>query len=278
MPIARALPLASFPHLTVAALVAAALSIPSPAMAQGKLEARYGVTMAGITIGQAAWSVDIASDRYTSTASGKASGMMSVLVKGEGVVSARGAVVDGRLSPVTFVSTVTHDDDKSDTRMALDNGTVKDLAAETPKPVADRVPVTETHRKGIVDPVSALLVPMAADGLGKDACERVLPVFDGRRRYDLKLSFKRMDKVKAERGYGGPVVVCAVGFIPRAGHRASSTLVKYLSEGRDIELWLAPVAGAKVLMPFRASFASLLGSLVIEAKQFEAARQTAAAK
>ena len=39
-----------------------------------------------------------------------------------------------------------------------------------------------------------------------------LPVFDGRRRYDLKLTFKRMDQVKADKGYAGPVAVCAVSF------------------------------------------------------------------
>ena len=37
-------------------------------------------------------------------------------------------------------------------------------------------------------------------------------------RYDLQLAFKRMDKVKAEKGYQGPVVVCAVYFTPIAGY------------------------------------------------------------
>lgn len=275
MRIARSLPVPSFHHWTAAALVAAVFAIPTPSHAGGKLEARYAVTMAGITIGQASWSLFISDDQYVSAATGKASGMMSVLVSGEGTVSARGAVRDGQLAPERFTASIKHDDEKSDTKMLLDGGIVKELSAETAKEARDRVPVTEAHRKGIIDPVSALLVPMAGDSLGKEACERTLSVFDGRRRYDLKLSFKRMDKVKAERGYAGPVAVCAVGFTPRAGHRASSTLVKYLSEGRDIELWLAPVAGARVLMPFRASFASLLGSLVIEAKQFDGARQTA---
>lgn len=266
--------------LFACALIAAIPAYGQGAPGQGKLEARYGVTMAGITIGQASWTVDIGNGRYASSATGKASGMMSVLVSGEGTVSARGAVKDGKLTPSSFISTITHDDDKSDTKMTLDNGLVKELSAETQKPVADRVPVTEAHRQGVVDPVTALLIPMAAaaDGVSKEDCQRTLPVFDGRRRYDLRLTFKRMDTVKADKGYAGPVVVCAVGFQARAGHRTSSTLVKYLSEGRDIELWLAPVAGTNALAPFRASFASMLGNLVIQAKQFEVARQTATAK
>jgi len=45
-----------------------------------------------------------------------------------------------------------------------------------------------------------------------------------------------MDKVTAEKGYAGPVVVCSVSYEPIAGHRASTPLVKYLSEGRELEM------------------------------------------
>ena len=82
----------------------------------------------------------------------------------------------------------------------------------------------------------------AGEGLHRDVCRHTLPIFDGQQRYDLKLAFKRMDKVTAEKGYAGPVVVCSVSYEPIAGHRAYP-LVKYLSEGREIEMALAPVAG-----------------------------------
>jgi hypothetical protein len=160
--------------------------------------------------------------------------------------------------------------------MTVSGGAVVKLVAETPKPVADRVPITDAHRLGIVDPVTALLIPAAGRGAAtREACERTLPVFDGRRRYDLTLTFKRMGKVKAEKGYAGPVAVCAVKFTARAGHRANSSLVKFLSEGRDIELWLAPVAGARLLAPYRVSVASMFGSLIVEATRFEVVTQTA---
>jgi hypothetical protein len=257
----------------------AAMLAAAPAHAQGKLEARYGISVAGINIGKATWSVDIGEQRYAAAASGRASGVLSALVSGEGAVSARGAIEDGRPLPTAFTSSITRSDDKSVTRMTLERGDVKELVAESAKPSPDRVPVTKAHRHGIVDPVSALLIPVSgvAGTVSKSACQRTLAIFDGRRRYDLKLTFKRMDKVKAAKGYAGPVAVCAVTFAPKAGHRASSTLVKYLSEGRDIELWLAPVAGTRLLAPFRASVASMLGNLVVEATQFDMAARTAAA-
>ena len=54
-----------------------------------------------------------------------------------------------------------------------------------------------------------------------------------------------MDKVTAEKGYAGPVVVCSAGYEPIAGHRASTPLVKYVSEGREMEIALAPVANTR---------------------------------
>jgi hypothetical protein len=54
------------------------------------------------------------------------------------------------------------------------------------------------------------------------------------------------------------------------GHIASNALVKYLSEGREMEIVLAPVAGTRLLAPFRLSVVSMLANLIIEANRFEA--------
>ena len=79
-----------------------------------------------------------------------------------------------------------------------------------------------------------------------------------------------MDKVTADKGYAGPVVVCSLHYEPIVGHIASNALVKYLSEGREMEIALAPVAGTRLLAPFRLSVVSMLANLVIEANLFEA--------
>jgi hypothetical protein len=141
----------------------------------------------------------------------------------------------------------------------------------TPLSSQGRVPVTEANRQGIVDPLTAMLFLSVATGaLSQDACRRTLPIFDGHQRYDLKLMFKRMDNVTADKGYAGPVVVCSLRYEPIVGHIASNALLKYLSEGREMEIVLAPVAGTRLLVPFRLSVVSMLANLVIEANRFEA--------
>ena len=54
-----------------------------------------------------------------------------------------------------------------------------------------------------------------------------------------------------------------------------SALVKYL-DGREIELTLAPIAGTRLLAPFRLSVANMLGDIVIEATAFETSTTPAA--
>ena len=253
------------------ALVLLAAGAAGTAQADGRLEARYRMSVAGITVGQSEISAVVGSTDYASSARGRASGVLRVLVTGEGSVSARGAIVDGRLVPASFASRTVGDDETATVTMTLADGDVKEISAETSAPDAARVPVTAADRKGIVDPLTAFLVPIGGDGdvIGAQSCGRTLPIFDGRRRYDLALSFKRIARVKADKGYAGPAVVCAVAFTAIAGHRPDSALVKYLAGGRDIELTLAPIAGTRLLAPFRLAIINMLGDIVIEATAFE---------
>ena len=90
---------------------------------------------------------------------------------------------------------------------------------------------------------------------------------------DLHLSFKRLDRVRSDKGYQGTAVVCAVRFAPIAGHVPDRAAIKYLVQLRDIEMWLAPIAGTRVLIPHRVSIPTLFGSAILEATQFETEAQ-----
>jgi hypothetical protein len=254
------------------ALMTAALG--DHAHAEGKLDASYTISFAHIRVGDIAATGVFGESEYAISARGRAGGIMKVLVDGEASFSTHGTIKDGYPAPTTFTSKIVSDAETSDVTMVLDEGSVKELAAAAP-PKSDRVPVTQANRQGIVDPLTAMLFSAAAagEGLSQDVCRHTLPIFDGQQRYDLKLAFKRMDKVTAEKGYAGPVVVCSVSYEPIAGHRASAPLVKYLSEGREMEMALAPVAGTRLLAPFKMLVVSALANLVIEANQFEVTAQ-----
>jgi hypothetical protein len=250
---------------------------PGRAGAQGKLEARYVASLAGIPIGKGQWVIDVADDQYTATASGKTTGLMQVFAGGLGSAAGRGNVNGGKPVSSSYAATIASDKKTDEVRMAVSSGTVKEYSAEPTWPqTPDRVPVTEAHRRGIIDPMSATLMAVAGNGdpVKPEACQRTLSVFDGRGRFDLILSFKRMDHVRSVKGYEGPVVVCAVRYHPISGHRPDRAAVKYLVEQRDIEMALAPVAGTRVLVPYRVFVPTALGPAVLEAVDFITGPQT----
>jgi hypothetical protein len=114
-------------------------------------------------------------------------------------------------------------------------------------------------------------MPGTRDLLAPAVCQRTLPIFDGSQRYDLALSFKRMENISIEKGYQGPVVVCAMAYQPVAGYSPSSFRVNYLKKNRDMEMWFAPVAGARLLAMIRISIPTTLGTALLKATQFETA-------
>jgi len=198
---------------------------------EGNLDASYTISFARIAVGELTATAVFGESEYAMSARARAGGVLkALLVDGEASFSTQGTIKGGHPVPTTFTSKIVSNTETSDVTMVLDEGNVKELAA-TPPPSSDRVPVTNSNRQGIVDPLTALLFSAAAagEGLSQEACRRTLPIFDGHQRYDLKLAFKRMDKVTAEKGYAGPVVVCSVSYEPIAGHRANIPLIKYLS-------------------------------------------------
>jgi hypothetical protein len=257
------------------AAVALIAVLGEPACAQGKVEASYRATLAGIPIGTGTWVIDIGPKHYAAAASGRASGLVRVLVSGEGSSTVRGAVKQGRLLPSIFAANV-HSYESYDVRMEMSGGNVKALKNEPPVLESpDRVPLTEGHRRGVVDPMTAMMitVPGTGDVVSSEACQAKLPIFDGRQRFDLVLSFKRMEVVDAEKGYRGPAVVCSASYVPIAGHRPGRFVIRYLQETRDMEIWLAPIAGTRVLIPYRVAIPTLLGNAMLDATQFDTEAQ-----
>jgi hypothetical protein len=243
----------------------------SAAFAQGKLEAQYEATLAGIPVGRGAWNIDISEDQYSASAVGGTAGLLKTFASGSGAGASQGRIVNGALVATGYTASTTTSKKTEAIHMVLNNGTIKEYAIEPEPPVdPDRIPVTEAHKKGVFDPMtgSMLRVPGTADPLSPEACRASAAIFDGRMRYDLKLDFKRMETVKSEKGYQGPVVVCAIYFSPIAGYIPDRPVIKYLTAARNIEIAFAPVLGTRILVPYRMVIPTPLGIAMLEATQF----------
>jgi hypothetical protein len=258
------------PALAAGFLVLGA-GLTEQARAQGRVDAQYEVTLAGIPIGKGSWVVDIGDDQYSALGSGKTTGLIAMLSTGEGNGGAQGRMVKGQLVPSSYTVTMTTNKRTEMLRIGLIAGNVKEFSIEPEPPITPgRIPVTDAHKRGVTDPMTGSLVrvPGTGDPVSPEACNSGQSVFDGRMRYDLKLAYKRIETIKVPKGYQGPVVVCTIQFLPIAGYVPDRAAIKYLVAQRNMEVWLAPILGTRVLMPFKVVIPTPVGTGVMQAVQF----------
>ena len=252
-------------------LGAVGVSLPAPASAQGRVDARYEATLSGIAVGKGTWTIEIGDDVFSASAQGGSAGLLKAFSGGSGSGASQGRVVNGALVSTAYVATTTTSKKSETIRLTMANGGVKDFSIDPVPPVdPDRIVVSDAHRKNVLDPMtgSMIRVPGTGEVLTPEACRTGTGVFDGRLRYDLKLDYKRMETVKAENGYHGPAVVCAIYFTPVAGYIPDRPVIKWLANQRNMEVAFVPVAGTRILVPFRMMIPTPLGPAMLEATTF----------
>ena len=267
-------------HRLIAAILL--LGAAAPAMADdGVVSVRYDMSVSGFPIGSAKLSALIRNDNYRVEVTAKVGGLLALVSDGRGAATANGRISSEYARATSYSLSSSGNNRTTMVKMAMGGGSIRDLAIDpVPAPRPDRIPVTAAHRRGVVDPVSALLMPVSGKGplLTAEACDRNLPVFDGAQRYDVTLSYSRMEKVNGgEGGYKGDAVVCKARYTPIAGHRERREQTRYMAKNNDMEVWLVPIEGTRVLAPFRIAVATPSGRLVIAASRFETSVPTMSA-
>jgi len=276
--IGKAFPCKALTHsVLIATAVALAPVAPSSAQAE-TLNASYSVRLLGLSLGTAALIGTVNPGAYRLQASAKLSGIAAAVTKSEGAATATGAISKGRILPATYASASSNSKETRTVRMALNAGNVSAEEITPPaEPWPDRIPITEAQKRGIIDPLSAILMPVMTSGplVGPEACARNIPVFDGVTRFDIPLTYVGTRHVTAT-GYEGPVAVCAARYRPISGHRPNREATRFMAENKQMEIWMAPLNEARALAPFRISVATMVGNLVIEATRFQTAPSTTA--
>jgi len=254
-------------RLIAPALMTLALAgMGSQAWAQ-TLKVDYDLSLAGLPLGKADLVSTFEGSKYQLEGVVKLAGLARMLTGGKGAGTASGAIVGGQLQSAGFAITAKSSSEQRTLRMGMTGGNVAAVEIVPPfeeKP--DRVPVKDADKRGVVDPMSALLMPAAASGnlIDPAQCNRTIPVFDGTMRFNVVLSYGETKAMEGP-GYSGPVLVCNVRYVPIAGHRPARPATKFMTENKDISVWLAPVESQKVLVPVRIAMRTMLGMGVAEA-------------
>ncbi|MGU3464096.1 DUF3108 domain-containing protein [Methylobacterium sp. C33D] len=270
-------------------LAVATLAVPTDAGARASRTKRaapaaatvavdYGINLAGLPIGTARLAGSFDRDRYMMDVSAVLTGLVGAITGGKGSARASGSFSAAPQPGAFAIATQTATSGIA-VRMALARGNV--VQAEITPPLVDmqdRVPVTPANKRGIIDPVSALLMPTQGRGepLDPENCNRTLPVFDGATRFNVVLSYAETRPVQKP-GYAGQVLVCNARYQAVAGHRPDRPGVKFMEENREMSVWLAPVEGTRVLIPLRISVLTTIGTNIIEATRWSQSGTSATA-
>jgi hypothetical protein len=247
-----------------------------PAATLATLEAAYTATLLGFTIGNITWTIKLHDSRFSAVASGSTAGLLRIFAHGHGNAEADGTVAGQRPLASDFKVSFTSGNSTHDITIVFSGGTAREHSAPPPPPNPQAVPLSDAYRIDVVDPMTGLLirVPGSGETMVPAACDRKIAVFDGQMRYDLRLAYRRIEQVRAETGYQGPVVVCGVSFTPLAGYDPNRYAIKYLQAERDMEIWLAPLIGTRLMAPFRVSVPTPIGLGVLQATRFVWTRQS----
>jgi hypothetical protein len=252
-----------------------ALAFLIPALFTGSASAsdlymKYKLYALGLPIGSGVLSLDIDSKSYSVSANGQTAAFGRLVSDGKGTVEAAGTANAFDLEPARYDLDLKSEDETGTIAMRMRKGSVDDVSVQPPQDrMKERVKVTAAHLKGVLDPLTAAVLP-TPKGLSKESCNRTLRIFDGKERYDVHLRYKARKTARTSDGrFKGDVLVCSVRYEPISGHRPKRKSIQQLAANKSMEVWLAPVGDKPYLVPLRASISLPFGSLLVEAEKYK---------
>jgi len=232
------------------------------------VRAVYDVNFNGFNVGTFEFLSQSEEQSYTLTGNAQLSLLLGAFTW-IGETRAFGLMANPAPKPAAFAFDFRANTKTGSTRMDFANGKVFDIRHSPPAELkADTVPLREQHLKGVLDPLSAILV--IARYSNPDPCDHRLPIFDGKERFDLVLSYKGQVKVSEQQPSGQPAIahVCRVKYQPIAGHKIDAEN-SYLATTDAIEVSLRPIPSVNVLVPYQITIPTMVGYATIVSKRVE---------
>src|SRR3981189_2320725 len=157
----------------------------APAAAESwpaNVRALYEINFNGFNVGTFEFQSQAESQSYTLTANARLSVLLGAFTcKGE--TRSFGMIVNQAPKPASFTFDFRSNLRAGSTKLGFSDGAVTNIL-NLPQMVSTTptIPVREQHLKGVVDPLSAIM--MLSRGATADPCDRRIPIFDGKERFD----------------------------------------------------------------------------------------------
>jgi hypothetical protein len=232
------------------------------------LRAVYEVNFNGFNVGTFEFQSEAEQRSYTLAGNARLSILLGAITW-DGATRTFGSLVNQGPKPAAFSFDFKSNLRAGSTKIGFEDGAVTNvtnLPLAAPKP--GTIPVREHHLKGVLDPLSAIMA-ISRDA-GSSPCDRRVPIFDGKERFDLLLSYKGEMKIAEQQPSGQPDIayVCKVRYLPIAGHKVDSE-TQFMAANDAIEVALRPIPSASVLVPYQITIPTMAGYATIVSKRVE---------
>lgn len=249
-----------------------ALLAVSDASAKTQLQVSIPINWIGLGVATMDQTVTVDGSNYALSGKAKATKLASVVTKSRADWNASGRISGTRAVPNAHAYSFKSRKKKGNLALSFAGGNVRTINSTPPiryKP--DSVPVLPGHKKGVVDPVTALIFPVknGASADGAAVCNRTLPVFDGKARIDLVFSHKS-SKRRVAKGFKGMTHTCSVRYKPVSGVRMKSRTLNRMKRNRGVEVTMARVGNTDVFALFGFKVPTRQGTASGMAKVFAA--------
>jgi len=242
-----------------------ALALPTIEAANARtIRAEYSVKVRGFLVGRAEFHADISGERYVLRFSGRAGGIGRIFSNAATTASVTGKLGVDRLLPADYSHAWIEDGETETVAMRFSGRAVTAISLDPAPEHPERyVPLTAETNADALDLVSAFLWPV--ERATETTCNRKFPLVDGRRRFDIALTFARLDNFATRDGsFASPVAVCTIHYRSVAGHRIGKPDHSILN-AKDSEVWMAPL-GEGLAFPARIRLQSRVGRIMLEAQ------------
>lgn len=252
----------------LAALGLPAFLIPQQAAAADpwphEVQAVYKVRFNGFDVGTFEFNSTVTAQAYTLTGNAQLSALLGAL-SWKGETRTAGTLAANAPKPAGYTFDFNGVGKSGSIKMSFAGDNVANVSHAPPlPPQPDTVPVRDTHLKGVLDPLSAVLALARTASSGSDPCQRKLSIFDGRQRFDLVLSFAREERIVEAKPSGQPdmALVCRVQYVPVAGHKVNDE-THHMATTSGIEIALRPVPSANLFVPHQITVPTIAGSATL---------------
>ncbi len=230
-----------------------------------QVTANYQITFNGFDVGQFRFNAHVGPEGYRLVGDADLSALLGV-IHWKGSSRSSGWVRGNKPKPAGYTFDFSGNTIKGNVRMAFRKGEVTSFSMRPLPALAEgEVRLQRPHLKNVFDPLTAVMALTRVPG--RNPCAVKLPIFDGKQRFNLQLSYKSQTRVGPVPGLPGTQIgyVCAVKYQPVAGYTPDQATMAMARE-KNIEVVLRPVPGAGLMVPHEIRIPTIAGTAKLTAQ------------